>query len=38
VSTTETIEVSHTSEVSGASKFIFSTPPYLPVATALFTR
>src|SRR5688500_15741639 len=38
VSTTETIEVSHTSEVSGASKFIFTAVAYLPLAIALLTR
>ena len=35
---TETIEVIHTSQVSGASKFIFATPAYLAFWMALLTR
>src|SRR6185503_18135714 len=37
VRATETIDVSQTSEVNGASKFIFSTCSYLAFAMALFT-
>ena len=36
--TTETIEVSQTSEVSGASKFILSTLPYRAFAIASLTK
>jgi hypothetical protein len=38
VVTTDTIDVSHTSEVSGASKFILDTPAYRPRATASLIR
>jgi hypothetical protein len=38
VSATETIEVSHTSEVSGASKFILSALPYFAFAIASLMR
>src|SRR6185436_20836774 len=38
VSTTETIEVSHTSVVNGASKFIFAALAYFALAMALLTR
>ena len=36
--TIETIEVSHTSEVSGASKFILSALPYRALAIASLTK
>src|SRR5687768_7980379 len=38
VMTTDTTDVSHTREVSGASKFILSTAAYLAVATASFMK
>ena len=38
MSTTDTIDVSHTSDVSGASKFILTAVAYVLAATALFTR
>src|SRR5712692_8719281 len=38
VTPTDTNEVSHTSEVSGASKFILSTAPYRTLATASFKK
>src|SRR6266545_1408783 len=38
VRTTETADVSHTSEVSGASKFIVSASAYFAFATASFTQ
>src|SRR5215471_9479206 len=38
VKTTETIEVSHTSDVSGASKFILAAFSYFAFATAAFTK
>src|SRR5690349_12642416 len=38
VSTTEIIEVSQTSDVNGASKFILAAFSYLLFATALFTK
>src|SRR5437764_15197233 len=38
VSTMETIDVSHTSDVSGASKFMWSELPYLAFANASFAK
>jgi hypothetical protein len=38
VSATETIEVTHTRDVRGASKFILSTSPYLALVMASLMR